>query len=69
MVKTTGDGLLAVFQASVDAVTAAIAGQRAIAAQSWALEPGQLRVRAALLTGAAEARGGDYYGPARNNFV
>lgn len=66
VVKTTGDGLLAVFAVSADAVAAALAGQQAIGAESWHLDPGQLRVRAALLTGEAEARQGDYYGPAIN---
>jgi predicted ATPase/class 3 adenylate cyclase len=65
-VKTTGDGLLAVFQDAKDAVAAAVAGQEAIGAETWNLESNQLRVRAALLTGTAEERDGDYYGTAVN---
>jgi predicted ATPase/class 3 adenylate cyclase/DNA-binding NarL/FixJ family response regulator len=66
LVKTTGDGLLAVFHTGVDAVVAALAIQHAIGAESWDQAIGRLRVRIGLLTGAAEARDGDYYGPAVN---
>jgi predicted ATPase/class 3 adenylate cyclase/DNA-binding CsgD family transcriptional regulator len=66
MVKTTGDGLLAVFHAGVDAVVAALAIQHVIGAEAWNQAIGRLQVRIGLLTGAAEVRDGDYYGPAVN---
>ena len=36
IVKTTGDGVHAVFAAASDALTAAVAGQRGLAAEPWA---------------------------------
>ncbi len=65
VVKTTGDGLHAVFRATRTAADAALAAQRALAAETWAV-PGGLRVRMGLHTGDAVARDGDYYGPATN---
>ncbi len=65
VVKTTGDGLHAVFASPADAVTAAVAGQRAVAAEDWGATGG-LRVRMGLHTGEAELRSGDYFGPALN---
>ena len=46
VVKTTGDGMMAVFPTAADAVDAAIAAQRALADASWG-ETGPLRVRMA----------------------
>ena len=63
--KTTGDGMLAAFGDPCAAVDAALAGQRALRDATWG-ETGQLRVRMALHTGAAEARDGDFFGPALN---
>jgi predicted ATPase/class 3 adenylate cyclase len=66
VVKTTGDGVHAVFSAANDALEAALEAQRALLREGWA-EIGPLRVRMALHTGAAtEERGGDYYGPPVN---
>ena len=65
VVKTTGDGLHAVFSVAGDAVAAAVDGQLGLAAEPWAAAPA-LRVRIGVHTGAAEERGGDYYGPAVN---
>jgi predicted ATPase/class 3 adenylate cyclase len=65
VVKTTGDGLLAVFDEPVAAIVAAIAGQRALRDGTWGAT-GPLRVRMALHAGAAESRDGDYFGPALN---
>jgi predicted ATPase/class 3 adenylate cyclase len=62
LVKTTGDGLLAVFPEAADAVSAAQSVQAAIGAEPWDPALGTLRVRVALLTGSAEPREGDYYG-------
>ncbi len=66
IIKTTGDGWQAVFSSGLDAVQTALAIQRAIAAESWHQAIGHLRVRVALLTGTAEERDGDYYGPVVN---
>ena len=65
VVKTTGDGLHGVFVTTRDALDAALAAQRALAAEEWGA-PGELRVRMGLHTGDAEVRDGDYYGPATN---
>jgi predicted ATPase/class 3 adenylate cyclase len=61
VVKTTGDGIHAVFSTATDAVEAALEAQRALLREEWA-EIGPLRVRMALHTGATEVRDGDYYG-------
>ena len=66
IVKTTGDGLHAVFEAAPDGVAAALAGQLALAAEPWPAETGPLRVRMGLHTGESQERDGDYYGPALN---
>jgi predicted ATPase/class 3 adenylate cyclase len=65
VVKTTGDGVHAVFSAATDALEAALEAQRALIREEWA-ESGPLRVRMALNTGATEERDGDYYGPPVN---
>lgn len=68
VVKTTGDGILAAFDAATDALAAALAGQRALLA---ALAPDRadglrLRARMGLHSGVAELRDGDYHGPSLN---
>jgi class 3 adenylate cyclase len=63
--KTIGDTFCAVFATAPDALAAALAIQRALAAEAWGAT-GQLRARAALHSGAAEARDGDYSGPPLN---
>jgi predicted ATPase/class 3 adenylate cyclase/tetratricopeptide (TPR) repeat protein len=65
VVKTTGDGLHAVFGTAGDAVSAAVAAQVGLGLEAWG-ETGALRVRVGLHTGTAELRGGDYFGPALN---
>jgi predicted ATPase/class 3 adenylate cyclase len=65
LVKTTGDGMLAVFDDPVAAVTTALAGQRALRDSPWGAT-GPLRVRMALHSGTAESREGDFFGPALN---
>lgn len=63
--KGEGDSTFAVFAHPSGAVAAAVALQRAIATESWPLAV-PLRVRAAVHTGEAEARHGDWLGPAVN---
>jgi predicted ATPase/class 3 adenylate cyclase len=65
VIKTTGDGLHAVFDTAQDAAAAAIGAQRALAEEQWDTT-GPLRVRMGLHTGEAEHRAGDYYGPVLN---
>ncbi|HTP99008.1 MAG TPA: adenylate/guanylate cyclase domain-containing protein, partial [Casimicrobiaceae bacterium] len=68
VVKTTGDGVLAVFDNAEEAVGAAIAVQRALqaAAASDPSAPVVLKVRMGLHTGEAVVRGGDYFGSSVN---
>ena len=65
VVKTTGDGMMAVFPTASDAVAASIAAQRMLAEERWG-ETGPLRVRMGLHVGDAERRGDDFYGPTIN---
>ncbi|HWQ11215.1 MAG TPA: tetratricopeptide repeat protein [Roseiflexaceae bacterium] len=95
--KSVGDGVYAVFADAPTALAAALAAQRALAAEPWdalaaddapppsddgvhtAANPdtadtaratlSTIQVRMALHTGAAEARGGDYFGPALNRLA
>ena len=77
IVKTTGDGALAVFGTPADALAACLAAQRGLQAPGISApgsEPGAsdtrlpvtLRVRMGLHTGAAELRDGDYFGASLN---
>jgi len=65
IVKTTGDGVHAVFAAAVEAASAALQAQRSLTAERWNLPEG-VRVRMGIHTGEAELRDGDYYGSATN---
>ena len=63
--KTIGDAFCAAFARPEDAVAAMLDAQRAIAAEDFSAIDG-LRVRAAIHTGTADERDGDYFGPAVN---
>ena len=65
VVKTTGDGMLAVFDEPAVAIAAAIGAQQALDAAAWA-DTGVLRVRMAVHCGPATERDGDYYGTTLN---
>src|SRR5712691_8497884 len=52
VVKTTGDGLMAVFGSAVEGVSACLKAQHDLACASWG-QTGALRVRMALHAGAA----------------
>ena len=65
VVKTTGDGMMAVFPTAEDGVLASVTAQRDLAAEAWT-ETGPLRVRMALHAGEAERRGDDFFGPTIN---
>lgn len=62
--KTVGDAFHAAFQIAPDAIAAALAAQRALNEGRWDKTP--IRARMALLTGVAEERDGDYFGPPLN---
>jgi predicted ATPase/class 3 adenylate cyclase len=62
IIKTTGDGLHAVFERVTEGVAAALICQQALVSEAWPGLPGPLRVRMGLHTGEAELREGDYYG-------
>jgi predicted ATPase/class 3 adenylate cyclase/DNA-binding SARP family transcriptional activator len=65
VVKSMGDGMVAVFGGAADALGAAVAAQCAVSMEPWEVtEP--LRVRMGLHTGEAQPRQGDYVGPALN---
>ena len=67
IVKTMGDGIHAAFDTAASGVAAALAAQRALFAERWeGIKPEVLRARMGLHTCEAEARAGDYYGPALN---
>ena len=63
--KMVGDAVYAAFAVPADALAAAQAAQRAVAAEEWG-EVGLLRVRMALHTGAVQSRDDDYFGPTLN---
>lgn len=63
--KTQGDAVSAAFRTAGDALLAAVHAQTALHAEEWCGgEP--IRVRVALHTGTAEARGADYHGAPLN---
>jgi predicted ATPase/class 3 adenylate cyclase len=66
IIKTTGDGLHAVFERVTEGVEAALACQQALVGEAWPGLPDSLRVRMGLHTGEAEFRDGDYYGSTIN---
>ncbi len=67
IVKSTGDGIHAVFETAAGAIFATLAAQQALAADPWKeIYPHSLRVRMGVYTGEAEARSGDFYGPTLN---
>jgi predicted ATPase/class 3 adenylate cyclase len=63
IIKTTGDGIHAVFETAIEAVNTTLSAQRYL--QSLSSSP-KLKVRMGLHTGEAELRAGDYYGQALN---
>jgi predicted ATPase len=63
--KTVGDAFCAAFTRPEDAVAAVLATQQVLAVEDFSAVDG-LRVRAALHTGTADERDGDYFGPALN---
>ncbi|HEX2696271.1 MAG TPA: adenylate/guanylate cyclase domain-containing protein [Anaerolineales bacterium] len=67
IIKTTGDGVHAVFATALDGASAALDVQQALTAAKWGeIEPQNVKIRVGLHTGEAEMRAGDYYGPVLN---
>jgi predicted ATPase/class 3 adenylate cyclase len=66
IVKSTGDGIHAVFASPLEAVAACLEGQRELADEPWPEPPGSLRVRMGVHAGEAQLRDGDYYGSVLN---
>jgi class 3 adenylate cyclase len=66
VVKTTGDGLHAVFDSAIKGIEAALQAQQMVAAESWPADISLLRIRIGLHTGESQLREGDYYGTAVN---
>jgi predicted ATPase/class 3 adenylate cyclase len=67
VIKTTGDGIHAVFGSAIHGVAATLAAQQALRAHAWEeIQPHGLRVRMGLHSGEAELREGDYYGNTLN---
>jgi len=67
IIKTTGDGVHAVFMTAMDAITASLDMQRILENPEVLKTSGfSIRVRIGLHTGEAELRGGDYYGGTLN---
>ena len=64
--KTVGDAFCAAFVTAPHATRAALEAQRLLQSETWDENIGQLRVRMALHTGAAEERDDDYFGPPLN---
>ena len=60
-ISTEGDAFFCVFETAPDAVAAAVAAQRALAAYSWP-EDGRVRVRMGMHVGAATLGGDNYVG-------
>jgi predicted ATPase/class 3 adenylate cyclase len=65
VLKTTGDGMIAVFDAPSMAVSTAVAAQRAIEDTDWG-PTGTLRVRMGIHSGDSDHRDQDFFGPTMN---
>lgn len=67
LIKTTGDGVHAVFSTAIDAIGASIIAQRAFqTSEFFKNSEASIKVRMGLHTGEAEVRDGDYYGGTLN---
>jgi predicted ATPase/class 3 adenylate cyclase len=65
VLKTTGDGLIAVFDTVGGSLIAAVDGQQSLDREPWG-PTGPLRVRMGIHSGDTEKREGDLFGPAMN---
>src|SRR5688500_11853772 len=65
VLKTTGDGVIAVFDSPRRAVETAMRAQEALSAEPWEAT-GPIRVRMGMHAGDAESRDDDLFGPVMN---
>ena len=65
VLKTTGDGMIAVFDSVVDGLGAADQAQKSLGSEAWGAT-GPLRVRMGVHAGETDDRDGDHFGPAMN---
>ncbi len=65
VLKTTGDGMIAVFDSVVDGLDAADQAQKSLGSETWGAT-GPLRVRMGVHAGETDDRDGDYFGPVMN---
>lgn len=65
IVKTTGDGVMAMFPEPTEALVAAVAMITGLAGADWADLP-PLRIRVGIHSGDAQVRGDDFFGPTVN---
>ncbi len=65
VIKSTGDGTMAVFASAIEATAASLNAQRDLAREQWS-ETGPLRVRMGLHSGLAQQRADDFFGPTVN---
>ena len=65
VLKTTGDGFIAVFDDASHALTTSIESQKGLDSEDWG-ETGPLRVRMGIHAGDTEEREGDFFGPVMN---
>ncbi len=65
VVKTTGDGIVAVFESVSDGLEASIRAQTSLSSEPWG-PTGPLRVRMGIHSGETETRDGDYFGQVMN---
>ena len=67
VIKSTGDGIHAVFAGVTDGIRATLDAQQALVAEPWEeIRPHRVKVRMGLHTGEAQLREGDYFGGALN---
>jgi predicted ATPase/class 3 adenylate cyclase len=65
ILKTTGDGMIAVFDSAAEAALASIEAQSGLQAERWE-STGPLRARMGLHVGETQVRDGDLFGPVMN---
>jgi predicted ATPase/class 3 adenylate cyclase len=65
VVKSTGDGLMAVFPEPDRAIAAAVHAQHGLMNEPWPITC-RIRVRMGIHSGTADVRGGDFFGPTVN---
>jgi predicted ATPase/class 3 adenylate cyclase len=65
VLKTTGDGMIAIFDSVIDSLDAAIQAQEHLGSEAWEAT-GPLRARMGVHAGDTDDRDGDHFGPVMN---